>query len=301
MIINADDYANSIHMSEIIGRCAKDGILNSTSIMINSKYLDGSLEKLQNLDIRTSLHLNIAEGAPVSETNRLSYLAKDGCFIKSFEQIVFDYYLSSKNKKEIIKSEIKEEYKNQILLYSQKLNTNEINIDSHQHYHTIPFISDILIELSKELPLRISYVRIPKEPFFIDLSKFIYVKNYLGLNIIKHLLLNLFSTQLIEKLQDNNINYNDVFVGVLFTGNVTFSSIRKALKNKNFNTLEILLHPGCLSKEEQSTWKNDKFKEFYSSENRKNEMEVLLSKDFKNYCQSLKVVKGQTNASKKFF
>ncbi len=289
IIINADDYANSINMSDVILRCAKEGILNSTSVMINSKYLDATLLKLQSSDIRTSLHLNIAEGAPVTDALKLKYLTKNGNFIQSFEKIVFDYYLSGKKKKEIIKNEIKEEYKNQILLYSQKLNTNDINIDSHQHYHTIPFISDILIELKNELPLNFSYIRVPKEPFFIDLSKFSYIKNYLGLNIIKHLLLNLFSIQLIKKLKENDIAYNDIFVGVLFTGNVTFSSIKKALKNvKNCRTMEILLHPGYLSDSEKSKWSDDKFKQFYSDASRIKEMEVLLSKNFKNYCESLK-------------
>jgi len=283
-IINADDFANSLNMSDIIIKCAKKGVLNSTSIMINSPFLDEAILKLEDINIRTSLHLNIAEGKPVSNQNELNYLLQNGEFSKSFESIVFEYYLSSKRKREIIKNDVKTEFKNQILLYSKKLQTKDINIDSHQHYHTIPFIVDLLLELKKELNLNISYIRIPKEPFFIDLSSSRNFKNYLGLNIIKHVLLNFFSIGLMQKLKKDDIKHNDVFIGVLFTGNVTFNSIRQAIKKIDTDkTVEILLHPGFLSLKESHEWKDDKFKQFYTSKGRKNEMKVLLSQTFKNF------------------
>ena len=136
--------------------------------------------------------------------------------------------------------------------------------------------------------LQISYVRVPKEPFFIDLSHFVNIKNYLGLNIIKHILLNLLSIQLVKKLAKQNIAHNDIFIGVLFTGNVTFNSIKKAMKKiNNTKTIEILLHPGYLSLQESFKYKDDKFKQFYTSKNRKNEMKVLLSSSFKNYIKGI--------------
>ncbi|NOX15712.1 MAG: ChbG/HpnK family deacetylase, partial [Epsilonproteobacteria bacterium] len=209
--------------------------------------------------------------------------------INCFERILFDYYLGNRAKKEKIRREIKQEYKNQILLYSQKLECSLVNIDSHQHYHAIAFISDILIELNSELDINISYVRVPKEPFFIEISSLKDLKNYFGLNIIKHFLLNFLSKQLIKKLKKNNIDYNEIFIGVLFTGNMTFGSIKKALFGYTLDKdIEILLHPAYLSNEEKLAWKNDKFKKFYIDENRKNEMDILLSNDFKNLIKNLK-------------
>ncbi|MDX1808370.1 MAG: ChbG/HpnK family deacetylase [Sulfurospirillaceae bacterium] len=291
IIVNADDFANSVHMSEVICKCFDDGELNSTSIMINAHDLDASLELLKTRpNMRTSLHLNIAEGNPISKAGDIGYLLdSNGKFCKSFEMIVFDYYLGSSSKKELIKTQIKEEYKNQIILYAQKLQKNEISVDSHQHYHTIPFLSDILVELNHELKdIKISYIRVPKEPFFIDLSSFRDLKNYFGLNIIKHLLLNFFSKQLARKLAVHKISYSDIFVGVLFTGNMTFNSIKKALQSyKGDKTVEILLHPAYLSKVENSAWSDDKFKDFYTDPNRKKEMQILLSNEFKDFIQKL--------------
>lgn len=291
IIVNADDFANSIHMSEVICKCFDDGELNSTSIMINAHDLDASLELLKTRPkMRTSLHLNIAEGNPISKAGDIGYLLdSNGKFCKSFEVVVFDYYFSSRSKKKLIKTQIKEEYKNQILLYAQKIQKNEISVDSHQHYHTIPFLSDILVELSRELNnIKISYIRVPKEPFFIDISSIKDLKNYFGLNIIKHMLLNLFSRQLAHKLSINKISYSDIFIGVLFTGNMTFNSIKKALlQYKEDQTVEILLHPAYLSEAEDSAWSDDKFKDFYTDSNRKKEMQILLSSEFKNFIQKL--------------
>ncbi len=299
IIVNADDFANSENMSDIICKCFDEGPLNSTSIMINSISLEKSLEKLKSRDkMRTSLHLNIAEGIPVSSPSKIGYLVdNNGKFCKSFEAILFDYYFGSHSKKELIKKQIKEEYRNQILLYAQKLQSNCINIDSHQHYHTIPFISDILIELNKELDISFSYIRVPKEPFFFDISRFKDLKNYFGLNIVKHLLLNFLSISLIKKIKKNDILYSEFFVGVLFTGNMTFNSIKKALRRyKKDQTVEILLHPAYLSSKEVLNWKNDKFKDFYTNENRKEEMEILLSSQFKDFIQRLnKGIYEQTN------
>ena len=292
IIINADDFANSLNMSDAIIKCYKEGILNSTSIMVNSPFLNDCILKLKDINIRTSLHLNIAEGKPVTKDSELNYLVKDGIFCKNFEKLFFEYYLGNKEKKELIKKDIKKEYKNQILLYAQKLQTKTINIDSHQHYHTIPFVTDILIELQKELNLEISYIRVPKEPFFIDFSSISNIKNYLGLNIIKHILLNFLSIGLTKKLIKHNIGYNDVFIGVLFTGNVTFDSVKKAMAKINkAKTVEILFHPGFLSANESVKYSDDKFKRFYTSFGRKNEMEVLLSQSFKEYIKKVENAK----------
>lgn len=290
IIVNADDFANSPNMSDIICRCFDEGALNSTSIMINSPQLDYSLEKLsQRPELRKSLHLNIAEGKPVSNPADVMYLIdSNNLFCKSFETILFEYYFGTSSKREQIKKHIKEEYKNQILLYAKKLNIQSINIDSHQHYHTIPFIADILIALQKELNIKFTYIRTPSEPFFIDLSSFGNLKNYLGLNLIKHLLLNFLSHSLKKKLSKNNISHSDLFVGVLFTGNMTFNSIKKALGLRtNAQTVEILLHPAYLSKTEAHSWDESKFKNFYIDPNREKEMDVLLLGEFQAYLKTL--------------
>ncbi len=290
LIINADDFANSIAMSETICRCFDEGMLTSTSMIINTPYVEDALEKLhQRPSLRASLHLNIAEGKPLAGTQEIAYLVDEkGLFCKRYETILSNYYFGNETQKKIIKAAIKAEYSAQITRYATLLETQTIHLDSHQHYHTIPFISDILIELSQELPYQITYVRVPKEPFFFEVSSLRDLKNYCGLNIVKHFLLNLFSYQLTRKLKAHHITCNTSFIGVLFTGNMTLSSIQQALqKCPKDGLIEILLHPGFLAESEAKVWTESPFKTFYAHPHRKEEMEILLSPTFKSLIKSI--------------
>lgn len=71
---------------------------------------------------------------------------------------------------------------------------------------------------------------------------------------------------------------------MLFSGDMTAKAIKRGLdKVKNTKSVEILLHPGYISKEEQSKFKNDQFKRWYISKNRKKEMSVLLSDELREF------------------
>lgn len=279
IFIHADDFGDSLHISKSIIECFDKGALNSTSIIVNSTSLNDSLELIKDKKIRKVLHLNIAEGKAISN-QKFQYLTdKNSHFFRSWQRVVFEYYcISNQDKKELIKKEIKEEFRNQILLYCEKLQTKDINIDSHQHYHEIPFITDILIELKDEMDINILNIRVTKERFFWAISSFSDLKNYLGINFFVHFLLNFLANKMIKKFNKLGIKYNDAFIGVLFSGDMTLKAIQKGFeKTEDSKEVEVLLHPGYLSKEEKPRFKNDQFKIFYISKNRKKEMNVLLS------------------------
>ncbi len=285
ILIHADDFGDSFHISKCICKCFDKGALNSTSIIVNSNDLDESLELIKGKKIRKVLHLNIAEGKAISNQSFQYLTDKNGNFFRSWQRVVFEYYcILNQDKKELIKKEIKEEFRNQILLYCEKLQTENINIDSHQHYHVIPFITDILIELRDETDINILNIRVTKERLFLAISSFDDLKNYLGINFFVHFLLNFLADKMIKKLDKFDIKYNDAFIGVLFSGNMTFKAIAKGLKKiKDAKVIEILLHPGYLSQEEKLQFKKDKFKRFYISKNRKKEMSILLSDELAGF------------------
>ncbi len=66
---------------------------------------------------------------------------------------------------------------------------SEIYIDSHQHFHMLPFIFRLIVELKDEF--NVKYIRLPRERFFLDVNKDS-IFNYLGSNLIKHFLLNFY-------------------------------------------------------------------------------------------------------------
>jgi len=287
IFIHADDFGDTLYISESIYKCFEEGILNSTSIIVNSAYLDESLRLIKDKNIRKVLHLNVAEGKAISSQDFKYLVDKNKHFFRSWQRVVFEYYcFSNKNRKELIKKEIKEEFKKQILLYCEKLQSKDINLDSHQHYHEIPFVTDILIELKDEMDINILNIRVTKERFFWAINSFNDLKNYLGINFFIHFLLNFLANKMIKKFDKLGIRYNDAFIGVLFSGDMTVKAIEKGLeKVKDAKTVEILFHPGQISKEEQLRFKNDQFKRWYISKNRKKEMDVLLSYDSTGDCK----------------
>lgn len=278
--IHADDFGNTLNISRSIYRCFKEGALNSTSIIVNSASLEESLRLIEGKNIRKVLHLNITEGEAIS-TQQFQYLTdKKRRFFRTWQRLAFEYYtLWGKKRKAAIKAEIKEEFKSQILLYCEKIGSRSINIDSHQHFHTIPFICDILIELKREMDIEILNIRVTKEPLFWAVGTIRDLKNYLGINFFVHFLLNFLSNKMIAKFDKESIVYNEAFIGVLFSGDMTLKAIEKGLqKCKKAKRVEILLHPGYISKEEAEHFRDDQFKRWYTDKNRKREMQVLLNK-----------------------
>ena len=278
IFIHADDFGNTKNISKSIYKCYKKGNLNSTSIIVNTLFFKKSIKLIKNEPIRKVLHLNIMEGKSISPN--LTFLTnKKGEFFRSWQRVVFEYYcLYDQKKKSLIKQDIKEEYKNQIKLYCTAMETKSILIDSHQHTHEIPFITDILIELIAEMDISVENIRVTKEKLFWAFESYNDLKNYFGINFLVHFLLNYLSNKMIKKFDSLNIPYNEAFIGVLFSGDMTLTAIQKGLeKSKDAKTVEVLLHPGYISEEEQLMFKNNQFKKWYMSKNRKKEMNVLLS------------------------
>ncbi|MFP4332592.1 MAG: carbohydrate deacetylase [Campylobacterales bacterium] len=282
--ISADDFGNSLNMSRVIYDCYKNGALNSMSVMVNSEYLDDSLALLDsNKHPNTSLHINIAEGKPVSNPKDIPLLVdSSGRFNRGFVDLLLTYYLASSKKKAQIKHQIELEVLEQITLYTKKLQTSKISLDSHQHYHALPFVADAILEGSRRLEdVSIEYIRVPYERFFFHIGSLQDAKNYFGANIIKHIILDTLSVFLKKKLRSFGVSFNDAFIGVLFTGRMTLDSIKKALvKTKPDDYVELLLHPGYISATEEKDRAKDRFTKFYSDVNRKKEADILTSDYF---------------------
>ena len=86
IIINADDFGISKGTNIAIIKGSKNGIINSTSIMINVLELnDESKDFLYNADIDLGLHLNLTNEYPVSNPKDIDLLVdKNGTFKNGF-------------------------------------------------------------------------------------------------------------------------------------------------------------------------------------------------------------------------
>ena len=283
LFIHADDLGNSKVISDNILDCFGPELpLSGTSIMANGYAFDYAAKAFNQLqgDYRLGVHINLMEGPACLGADEIPMLVDEqGYFRHSFQSLLAAYYGSRKNRAAIA-AQVKAEMRAQIKAVADYLPPGSlIHIDGHQHFHMIPFIFKLLMELHQEFP--IGYIRIAREPFFVHLkAKGIF--NYIGLNLIKHLLLNFLAKKCFKLLQGTGINHPDYFIGVLFTGNITIDSIHKALtvlKDKHPDkelVVEVLMHPGGAAEAESGFWqKYPHLVDYYCSVNRGNEKALL--------------------------
>ncbi len=262
IILHADDFGRSAHISKTIYQCIKAKSINSISIIVSEKIY--GLNYLKKIKVKKRLHLNFTDFS--YQLSKKSFL-----YNLSFINLLFSPLLPNFNKK---KKFIEKEFHRQIKIYKTNFKEKKIFIDGHQHVHMIPWIFDIIFK--KRYKFKIYNIRIPNEKFIInidDLFKISILKNILKFVLIKFLIF--LSEKKIKK-----INYNYNFFGIIYSGYQNIKYIQKVIKtrnNSNFKKkIELLLHPGFAIKKEKKIFKNIFF-EYYSSKDRKNEFKLTLS------------------------
>lgn len=296
-IVNADDFGRSKGISDNISECLNVGILNSVSVPATGHAVEYALKNFKDRsNVRLAVHLDLVEHKPISSLDQVFHLIdKDGYFCFSFFSLWFKYFISPKKIKTEMEQQVKTELRNQInLVKSYMPHQSEINVDSHQHMHMIPFVFKIVLDLANEQ--NIKYIRVSNEPFFIYIKTYYHLTNYLGPNLVKHFLLNLLTKMYIPKLINKNIKYPDYFIGTLFTGKMCYQAIKCALEKipeQTNATIEILFHACKAIPGEEHLWRRlpglkryyfSKYRDMEKKEVCNTELGILLS----NYAHAIK-------------
>ncbi len=237
-IINADDYGISEENNLAILEAAKIGILNSTSVMVNTPYCNYDIlqQLIDNEKFRVGLHLNIFEFNTLKKDLKLNSKLYDenGEYHNSFASV-----LKKSFDKEFLE-EVEEDYRIQIEEALKHFKPE--HIDSHVHMHAIPNLFKIVCKLAKEYD--IPYVRTQFEkPYLIPDLKMFSKTNLI--NLIKVCLLSSFTLLNKKEVKKYNLNTNDYIVGVQFTSNMDVNTLYYGYKanSKKDKLTEALLHP----------------------------------------------------------
>lgn len=256
LIINADDFGASEQNNKAIKLGYEAGIITSTSIMTNMPAFDNTIETLEKIkDIDLGFHFNIIEGPSLTKSSLLCN--QDGYFNCSFQELI----IKSQNKECIL--QIEKEFRVQI---ERILPIHPItHIDSHIHTHSIPPIFKLIIKLAQEY--NIKFVRTQKEKPYIVWDKAFNSK--LPVNILKNILLNIYTSINIKAIKTSNIKTNDYFIGAMYTGNMTRETFLQGLKKikKDETITEIIFHPYFDENKDGSKYNN--YKEFLITQNPK--------------------------------
>lgn len=219
VIVNADDFGANNKKNFAITQCFITGLINSASIITNMDGLQEAIElsRKNGFEDKIGLHVNLAEGKPLTNLSSTRLIDKDGFFIKNLVDKKFIYL--SRKEKQLIAHEIESQL-NVLLSYGIK----PTHINSHYHVHTLPWLAQIFIKISKKykIKLRLAQTWNENNNFLVPLYRAI-------LNRVYSL---------------NKINFSDKFETCL-----SYKSSEERLLKKKY-VIEIMVHPDLNSKDE---------------------------------------------------
>lgn len=266
VIIHADDYAISGHVSESVAEQIKTGAIESISVMPNMSATEAGIRLLAPYANRvlTSIHLNLVEGKCVADKELLPILTdEEGFFKLSWLQIMLKSVRKEFRRQAAI--EFRAQIKRTQGLLRQAGFTGRVRLDSHQHIHMIPGIFKTVCSLTKEFD--VEYIRLTREPLLPFFRVKGLWKTYSVVNLAKNILLNLFAIPDRYLLKRLKLNYN-YFFGLLITGKMDYERVVKLIPQMpTDHNLEVVLHAGRMLEAEitEEYNKKDFIKEHISS------------------------------------
>lgn len=276
--IHVDDAGASETISKIYADLIRNKQIQGCSVLATGTGLETFSAELRKLPISVrskvsySIHLDLCEGTPISKiVNSRLTSEKTGKFRGGFVFLYMKLVLSNRNRRNQLISEITEEWRAQIEylnLSFEKLIEFE-GLDSHRHFHVMPYIFPVAKKLSEDynLDLRLPIEKIHYEEFFSMFS----IHFLTGL--LKSFLIRIFLRR--EKPCTN-------FIGVLYSGKMSVKNVITGLhkitqENKPQEILTtVLFHPGQDIAYVDRLNTGRLFKNWYSSVDRKNELQELI-------------------------
>ncbi len=238
-ILNADDFGMSEAFNRAVLEGYPSGILKSASLVANGEAFKEACENVLPAcpGLGVGVHLNIIEGKSLC-TNLDRLTDNDGNFNNSFGSLLLK---SLNTKNNIFLEQVEKEFRAQI---EEVLKYTKVDhIDSHVHVHSIPRIFDIVCKLAVEY--KIPQVRTQFEkPYIIpDVHRHLNFKY--PVNLIKVLLLNIFTLTNIHIVQKYNLKTNDYLIGVAYTSMMNSLAVSYGLMavNQQEAVVEALIHP----------------------------------------------------------
>ena len=268
IIFNADDFGISPGVNQAIEKAHKQGVLNSTSIMITLKWAGQAIEMAQSMPkLNIGLHGNLTNQKSVLTYKDIPLLVdEDGNFKNGFVNLAVLNLLHPKELKRQAKAEIEAQIK-RTTACGIKLS----HLDSHRHIHMIPAIFGAFVELKKqyniprmrfinENPLR-TIKQTPSKEWIKDGGW------------IKSLILS--GCAIVDKLL-YGYKSDTYFYSIINTCKISRDKLHKIKVPNKYNQVEVMLHPGQPEVDKQ--FMSDVFDDNILRDWRKKEFETLLDK-----------------------
>lgn len=260
-ILNADDFGMSKDLNRAVLEGNQAGLLKSASLSANGESFDEAVNNVipQCPNLGIGIHLNITTGR--SLCSDITSITNDKCY---FNNSLLQIFIKAYNPKEKeFMQQLEREFRRQIEKVMSK--TPVTHIDSHMHVHSIPKIFDLVCRLAKEYGIEQIRTHFEKPYIIPDVQKHLNI-NY-PLNILKTMILGLFTVFNEATAHKYQLSTNDYLVGIIYNSMMdalTVSYGTMAVKYDNI-TIETVIHP---RRYEDGTV-NNFFDEFLLTKNKK--------------------------------
>lgn len=172
VLFHADDFGITEEQARDIlalsSACGGNGALNSVSIFANSPAFECAAALAQPFvqagKLKVGLHLNLVEGYPVAPASEVPLLVNDrGAFHHNFMGLLLE---SKGVHRRAFAQQVEKECTAQLERFLQAFPAKKtaLRIDSHQHTHAIPAITNAFVRAAEKLGCNIEHLRAPVEP-----------------------------------------------------------------------------------------------------------------------------------------
>ncbi len=210
VIANADDFGMNSSINKAIAYSFEKGYINSTSLMVNMSSFEEAVDMISgNSFIKNiGLHVNIAEGKPVSNFKLKEYLDEAG-----------NWNVRKVNRKfNFLNSSARQEFLKEIHSQIDKALANNVSLthlDSHLHTHTLPGFYKLFLQAARAHHLKIRIAQTYSEGSYL---KSLY-RNYIN-----------------KYFSKESGNYSDIFENVE-------RYLKKGMSNDEGKIVELMFHP----------------------------------------------------------
>lgn len=270
-IFNADDFGISKGVNAAIVKAHKEGILNSTSLMINQKYALQAVDEAKIMPaLKVGLHLNLTNEIPAADPAEIPLLVNaKGKLKNGFVNLLVLSLLKSKELRRQVEIEIRaqiEKYK------AMGLTLN--HIDGHRHVHLIPVIFQVVRKLAEEYG--IPRIRTMNENIFYTVK---YNKQNLQKNWFSHLTDGSLIKYILLRVLTwwNRHPTETYFYTMLWTCKISKDLFQNVKIPAKYKAVEIMIHPGMPEIDKQNL--DDVWDDNILSPYRTVELETLLDKN----------------------
>ena len=280
--LHADDLGATDNVNSNILAVWSAGALDSVSVIANGNAVQQAAAYTSRepaLPLRIMVHLNLSEGAPLTEARGASLLTdSDGRFNLGFIGLAKRWGgLDEAGRREFL-AQVEREFTAQVERVRQLFHPRPIaGVDGHIHVHMLPFLFPLAAKIAAAG--RLGEIRVSRELFHFSLHDSLRA-GYVS-NIAKHLLLNRLAVPAAKVAADFGLAAPDRIAGVLYSGHMSRASATAAIRAaraKRLKWLELIFHPGRATAAEMQRWQSQvNIGRFYANPHRDMERNELLA------------------------